>query len=433
MNTKRIIQSTLMLLVVAGVTAAGTGAFFSDTEVSAGNVFTAGSIDLTIDHSAASYNGELCDENCTPTGGNLIENGSFEEDLVTANSGSHEFFTSISDWTLEAGSVVEVQRDAFASADGQQHVELDGDEPNPATTISQSIATTPGERYRLSFAHSPRPQGEAAGSGIKLEVAVVSPGSTVFTDTINTGTGPIDWATYTYEFVADDTTTTIRFAYDGTVNTFGGLLDDVVVTALDCEAGYDDTPGGYCELWDKKDLATETFFTFEDVKPQDSGTSLISLHVETNEAYMCLNVTDQAEVENTNLAPEIAAGDVTPALGEMGEFLTVAGWYADAAGNKLAPLFAPTLASGLGAITYADSNSSEPPVAPGATKFMLLEWCMGDMTTDQNSFSCNGNVPDINQTQTDAFLADLQFFAIQTRNNEDYTCGMPLPGDGDGV
>ena len=431
MNTKRIIQSTLMLVAVAGITAAGTGAFFSDTEVSTGNVFTAGSIDLTIDHSAASYNGEECAENCTPTGDNLISNGSFEDPAVTANNGSHEFFASIPEWTLEVGSVIEVQRDAFASADGQQHVELDGDEPNPATTISQSIVTVPGERYRLSFAHSPRPQAEAAGSGIKLDIAVVSPGSTVFTDTINTGTGPIDWSTETYEFVADDVSTTISFAYDGTVNTFGGLLDDVVVEALDCEAGYDDTPGGYCELWDKKDLATESFFTFEDIKPQDSGTSLISLHVETNEAFMCLNVSNQDEKEGTNLASEIAAGDETPTIGEMGEFLTVAGWYADATGTKLAPMFTPTTTSGLGAITYADSDSSEPPVAPGATKYMLLEWCMGDMTTDENSFSCDGAVPDINQTQTDAFLADLQFFTIQTRNNDSYTCGAPLPGDGD--
>jgi len=66
MNTKRIIQSTLMLVAVAGITAAGTGAFFNDTETSAGNVFTAGEVDLKIDHQSASYNGEDCTTRCDP-------------------------------------------------------------------------------------------------------------------------------------------------------------------------------------------------------------------------------------------------------------------------------------------------------------------------------------------------------------------------------
>jgi predicted ribosomally synthesized peptide with SipW-like signal peptide len=419
---KKIISSGAMLLVVLAVLVGGTGAFFSDTETSTGNVFTAGSIDLKVNHSAASYNGEICEVNCTVVQGNLITNGSFENPPVTANNGSHQFFASIPNWTLEAGSVIEVQKDAFPSDDGIQHVELDGDEPSPATTISQTITTTPGERYRLTFAHSPRPQGQAAGSGIRLEVAVVSPGSVVFTDTIVTGSGPIDWSTYTYEFIADAVNTTIRFAYDGTVNTFGGLLDNVIVVALDCEAGYDDTPGGYCELWEKKDLATESFFNFEDVKPQDSGTNLISLHVESNEAYMCLNVANKVELDNTNVAPEIAAGDTIGPVGEMGQYLTVAGWYADAAGTKLTPMFAPTLADTLGSITYADSASTQPPVAPGSTKFVLLEWCMGNMTTAQNSFTCDGDVTNINRTQTDALIADLQFYAVQTRNNAGFTC-----------
>jgi predicted ribosomally synthesized peptide with SipW-like signal peptide len=426
---KNVLRSGLMLVAVAAIVVGGTGAFFSDTETSTGNVFTAGSIDLTVDHSAASYNGELCAVNCTVVGSNLIQNGSFENPTVTANGGSYQFFNSIPDWDLVAGSIIEVQRTAFTSAQGEQHVELDGDGEVSPTTIAQTFATTPGTRYRLSFQHSPRPNRPAGDNAISYTIAVTSPGSVVFTDTVQSGSGAILWQTETYEFIADANTTTVSFSYAGTANTFGGLLDNVIVVALDCEAGYDDTPGGYCELWDKKDLTTEKFFTFDDIKPQDSGTNLISLHVESNEAYMCLNVANKVEEENTHTAPEIAAGDATSGAfaGEMGQFLEVAGWYADAAGNKLAPMFAPTLASALGSITYADSDSVEPPVAPGATKFVLLEWCMGDMTTTAGSFSCDGDVPNINQTQTDAFLADLQFFAIQTRNNEEFLCGAQTP------
>jgi predicted ribosomally synthesized peptide with SipW-like signal peptide len=420
----RIIKSSLLLVAVGAIVAGGTGAFFTDTETSTGNVFTAGNIDLTINHTMASYNGENCVINCTPTGQNLVENGSFETPTVTANGGGYEFFPSIPEWTLEAGSVIEVQRNAFASSDGQQHVELDGDGDNPATTISQTIATVPGERYRLTFDHSRRPQSQALGSGIRLEVAVVSPGGITFSDTITTGTGPIDWSTYTYEFIADDTTTTIRFAYDGTVNTFGGLLDNVEVFELACAGGeYEDTPGGFCELWDSKDLASENFFDFTDVKPQDEGSNLISMTVESNEAYLCLATNNQIEEENSHTPQEVNAGDTTPNEGELGQFLQVVGWYSDENGSKLgSPLFGPTLVSELDTIAYADSTTGNGPVTPGETQYVHLEWCMGKMTISGNTMSCDGLVPDINQAQTDALLADLQFYAIQSRNNDEFVC-----------
>lgn len=421
---KKIIQSSLMLVAVAAVVAGGTGAFFSSQTASTGNVFTAGSIDLKVDHTMASYNGENCVINCNPTGQNLVANGSFEEPTVTANGGSHQFFASIPDWTLEAGSFIELQRNAFPSADGMQHVELDGDGDNPATTISQTITTVPGERYRLSFAHSPRPQSQANNSGIRLEVAVVSPGGLTFSDTINTGSGPVNWSTYTYEFIADDVTTTIRFAYDGTVNTFGGLLDNVQVFTLLCAGGaYENTPGGFCELWDAKDIEHEKFFNFSDVKPQDTGSNLISLHVESNESHLCLAINNQEEVENTHTAAEIAANDATPLEGELGEFLTVVGWYSDENGVKYgSPLFGPIAADQVQNIAFADSTTLNGPVSPGVTEYVHLEWCLGNMTISGNTMTCDGNVPDINQTQTDAFLADLQFYAVQSRNNADFAC-----------
>jgi predicted ribosomally synthesized peptide with SipW-like signal peptide len=420
---KKIIKSGVLLLVLGVIVAGGTGAFFTDTATSTGNVFTAGSIDLKVDHTAASYNGEDCTISCQPTGNNLIQNGSFEDPVVTANGGGYQFFTSIPQWTKEAGTFVEVQRDAFASADGQQHVELDGDGAEPATTIAQTITTVPGATYRLTFQHSPRPDSQAAGSGIRLEVAVVSPGSTVFSDVITTGTGPVNWTTYTYQFVADSTSTTIRFAYDGAINTYGGLLDDVRVFALDCQTDTYTTPGGFCELWDKKDLETEKFFNFMDVKPQDTGTNLISLHVESNESFICLAVNNQDEVENTLTSAEANAGDGTLAVGELGDYLEVVGWYSDSNGNKIgAPLFGPMPVADIDTIAYADSTTAGGPVLPGVTQYVQLEWCMGDLTVAGNTTTCSGTVPNINQTQTDAFLADLQFYAIQSRNNAGFKC-----------
>ena len=46
---KKILLSMSMIAVVAVVAIGATGAFFSDTETSTGNTFTAGAIDLTVD------------------------------------------------------------------------------------------------------------------------------------------------------------------------------------------------------------------------------------------------------------------------------------------------------------------------------------------------------------------------------------------------
>lgn len=56
---KPIITSIGMIVFVAAIVAGGTGAFFSDTETSTGNVFTAGSIDLKVD-AQAHYAGLKC-------------------------------------------------------------------------------------------------------------------------------------------------------------------------------------------------------------------------------------------------------------------------------------------------------------------------------------------------------------------------------------
>ncbi len=56
---KRIVTSLGMIVFVAAIVVGGTGAFFSDTETSTGNVFTAGAIDLKVD-SVAHINGLVC-------------------------------------------------------------------------------------------------------------------------------------------------------------------------------------------------------------------------------------------------------------------------------------------------------------------------------------------------------------------------------------
>ena len=56
---KKILLSVGILAVVGAIVVGVTGAFFSDTETSTGNTFTAGSIDLKVD-STSHYNGMIC-------------------------------------------------------------------------------------------------------------------------------------------------------------------------------------------------------------------------------------------------------------------------------------------------------------------------------------------------------------------------------------
>jgi len=62
MDKKKLIMSLSTIIMVAVVVIGATGAFFSDTETSTGNTFTAGAIDLKIDNHCF-YNGD--DQACT--------------------------------------------------------------------------------------------------------------------------------------------------------------------------------------------------------------------------------------------------------------------------------------------------------------------------------------------------------------------------------
>ncbi|HEX9721779.1 MAG TPA: TasA family protein [Candidatus Paceibacterota bacterium] len=56
---KKILVSLSVIVAVGAIVAGATGAFFSDEEVSRGNTFTAGEIDLQIDNTCY-YNGNAC-------------------------------------------------------------------------------------------------------------------------------------------------------------------------------------------------------------------------------------------------------------------------------------------------------------------------------------------------------------------------------------
>src|SRR3990167_6257999 len=89
MSKNKILLSVGTLVVAVAIVAGGTIAFFNDTETSTGNVFTAGSIDLTVDSFGAMYNGgDVSQQQSTWTARNLTTQKFFTfEDVKPGDHG----------------------------------------------------------------------------------------------------------------------------------------------------------------------------------------------------------------------------------------------------------------------------------------------------------------------------------------------------------
>jgi hypothetical protein len=158
---------------------------------------------------------------------NLVVNGSFERPVLA--DGQFVEVPSIEGWTPDdSGAPIEVQRRANGTpGEGDQLVELDSDFSGG---IQQSVKTTPGRRYFLSFLASPRPRSAAPQN--RLEVFWDGkPVDAPFE--LGAGGRDTDW-TPIYQIVeATKAETTLRFRDAGTPSdSLGTYLDDVSVTEL---------------------------------------------------------------------------------------------------------------------------------------------------------------------------------------------------------
>jgi hypothetical protein len=175
----------------------------------------------------------------------------------------------------------------------------------------------------------------------------------------------------------------------------------------------------HCMLWGEKDLGQETFFNFDDIKPGDWGTNLISLHVYDNDAYACLITGNIVDAENTVINPEVNAGDNTPAIGELSRYISVFAWEDDGDGNYELPesIIAGPNSSFAGAI-------GRIPLTATTTEYIGYAWCAGTQSLDGALIKCDGSsMGDI--AQTDIMTASLTAYAEQQRNNPDFRC-VPL-------
>lgn len=241
-------------------------------------------------------------------------------------------------------------------------------------------------------------------------------------------------------------------------------------------------PGTPCTTsFELSDLDGLLFFDFRDLKPDDEGEDTISIHVGTNDAYVCMDLTLTRDDDNSSTEPELDAPDALENPGDAwdGELADALEffWWADDGDNVYECVKEGTLDPEGGAnpqcdpnaegserpltngvvsltnlpntfpIALADSeNNVWDPLKPGPvpgnkTVYIAKAWCLGDLTLDavppgqgQNpsvdpGVNCDGTLLG-NQYQTDGVELDIVFSAIQARHNPDFLCNpeeLPLP------
>lgn len=448
-------------LIFAGATiAGGTGAFFSDSETSTGNIFVAGALDLKVDQTMLTYNGEECEDVCVAaTSTNLLSNGGFETPIVATGAGWDIYPdgtvglgwrvawepgqpTTFGAGTRPVLANLEFHRgvNGWNHAEGLQHAELDTDWDGPSgalngepslVSIYQDIVTVPGKKYELRYAHGARPNTTADQNTLHVRIG----GVLVDTKTKAGGNAPIVWDEYTETFTATSTTTRIEFAAGGPTDGMGVFLDNVRLYAVNCTTTNSLPYGATCSLWEDKDLTTsDHFFDFPDVKPGDQGRNVISLHVFNNPAYACLIVSAKEDYDNTHLEPELDAGDTdTDDIGELSQFLHVVTWTDTNANGIYEPgLGEVALGQGtlntLGVLSAMDSVNGMH-LAATTTAYVGLAWCAGTQTVNGTTgvITCDPSSM-TNIAQSDSFSAHLTAYAEQMQHNDTFSCAnVQLP------
>ncbi len=141
--------------------------------------------------------------------------------------------TQLGPWTITSGSVDWIST-YWAPASGSKSIDLAGREPG---TISQTVATTAGKTYVVSFmlaGNTDSANNPAGGPAVKT-LSVAATGSAPATYTFDTtGKTPtsMGWTAKTYSFRATGPSTTVTFT-NTSAGYYGAALDQIEVDCPD--------------------------------------------------------------------------------------------------------------------------------------------------------------------------------------------------------
>jgi len=202
--------------------------------------------------------------------------------------------------------------------------------------------------------------------------------------------------------------------------------------------------------WDLRDLSGELFFNFTDLKPGDLGEDTVSLHVNSNDAWLCATIDITANNDVTCTEPEMADDgtcnepDQDLIDGDLAQALNFIFWADD--GDNVLETGETVLTQGpassvLNGVTYALADSAHNvwtgqfgPMSAGQTRYIGKAWCFGQISEQRVNqgeqtgpdvrgagVACNGASVN-NAAQSDNLMGNITFYAEQARNNSGFLC-----------
>jgi choice-of-anchor C domain-containing protein len=157
-----------------------------------------------------------------------VTNGSFETGTFSGAPWDTLFpgNTNLTGWTVDSGSVDWTGSYWPASA-GSRSIDLSGNEPG---AISQTLATTTGNTYAVSFDLSGNPACGPAAKTLTVGAAGAATDSLTFdTGIAGNSLSDMKWEAHQYSFIATSSSTALTFT-STTAGSCGPAIDNIVVT-----------------------------------------------------------------------------------------------------------------------------------------------------------------------------------------------------------
>ncbi len=399
---KKIIVSLMTITIVAVAAIGGTVAYFSSTQTSEDNIIKAGTIKLTVDHTRQSYNGVDC-QTCTEK----LYSGT--DDVVTAMAGGTGSFASHnallvnpinSAWVTMEASLTPAKwvwtANGTSDWDAQNKVTYTFErtfqwwDPSFGGTINLSVGADNGVKVWLN-------------DTMVCDYSTVEKNYQTPAKNCSFAAGDLHQGTNILKFEV----TNFPIAGATNANNPAGLIYNLAING-NC-SGAESALAQQCQLWNAKNLAGEKFFNFNDVKPGDWGTNVISLHVTSNDAHVCMYVPSYTSV---------------PVQAPLANYINFYLWN-DENQNGVQDGSEATITTTDSTLAGLKANLGE--IAGNGTKYLGVRWCFGKISGD----TCNGegtNDNGYNSAQGNELLADLGFYAVQTRHNDgQFECPVTMP------
>jgi uncharacterized protein DUF642 len=175
---------------------------------------------------------------CLDAGSSLVKNGSFESPVVAV--GGYQLFTNGADlagWTVvgATGNVAPLSTTfsqngfSFPAEDCAQSLDLTGTS-NTATGVTQSVPTSAGTTYQLSFwVGNVVDPGGIFGTTSTVNVLVNGTQAMAAVNSGGAGTKTLSWEQFTVPFTATSSSTTIAFMNGDPPTDNSNMLDSVAI------------------------------------------------------------------------------------------------------------------------------------------------------------------------------------------------------------